>query len=352
MNERYSRQTILPEIAEEGQRKLTQSHIAIVGCGGLGAIAAVYLGGAGIGQLTIIDGDIPDISNLHRQVFYSSDDSRSKVTILKERMKSLNPEVRVHSIENKLAKNNIDELLTGVDLVLECSDDQMCKYLVNDFCALEGIPLVYGAIHKYEGYLSLFSNRNETDIHLRDIFPIPDLNVPVCAELGVLSTIAGMIGILQANEALKFILDIGDSLQGKLLTYDILTSRQMILNLKKNWKKDLEELFDQCDYSTPSSEHVIEIELMDLLKERSDIQLISIMNKSENQLIDHQTIHVEQNEIAILDLDKLKKNVLYCRSGEVSKIVVDRLLSNDPGFLIYSLKGGFKAFQKYKNSLT
>lgn len=349
MNTRYSRQTILPEIGEAGQKKLGASHLAIVGCGGLGAIAAAYLAGVGIGRLSLIDGDVPDVSNLHRQVFYTAEDKEAKVEHLKARLLALNPEIKIDIAATRLSKENIDQLLTGVDLVLECTDDQMCKYLVNDFCALEGIPLVYGAIHKYEGYVTLFRNEKEDDLHLRDIFPVPDLNIPVCSEVGVLSTIAGMIGILQANEAIKFVLDIGESLYGRLLTYEILSARQLILKLQKNWEEDLEEVYEKNDYLTPACDHVLEIELPDVLRERSEVQLISVMTSSEHKAIDEASVHKLSEELSLGDLDRNKKIVLYCRSGRVSKIVASRLMAADAGLRIYSLKDGYKAYQRHLN---
>ena len=348
---RYSRQTILPEIGVDGQAKLSSSHLAIVGCGGLGAIAAAYLAGAGVGQITLIDGDIPDVSNLHRQVFYTAEDKQPKVDHLKTRLHALNSEIKIETAAARLTKSNIDNLLTGVDLVLECTDDQMCKYLVNDFCALEGIPLVYGAIHKYEGYVSMFRNQKEEDIHLRDIFPVPDLNIPVCSEVGVLNTIAGLIGILQANEAIKYILEIGDSLYGKLLTYDILAARQLVLSLQKNYKEDLDELFDSNDYLTPACDHVLEIDIEQVIKDRSEIQLISVMPSSEHQDIDAQCARAPDQTLRLEQIDRAKKSVvLYCRSGRVSKLVASRLMLQDPSLTIFSLRNGYRAFQKYQDS--
>ena len=350
MDSRYSRQTILPEIGEDGQRKLSSSHIAIVGCGGLGAIAAAYLAGAGVGQLTLIDGDVPDVSNLHRQVFYTAEDKLPKVEHLQTRLHALNPEIKINISSARLSKANIDGLLTGIDLVLECTDDQMCKYLVNDFCALEGISMIYGAIHKYEGYISLFRNEQEEDIHLRDIFPVPDLNIPVCSEVGVLSTVAGLIGVLQANEAMKYILEIGDSLNGKLLTYDILSARQMILTLKKNYKEELDDVYESNDYLTPACGLVQEIDIEQVLKEKEGIQIISVMANGEHQAIVEDCMHILESDLELEQLDRDKKKVvLYCRVGRVSKIVANRLLLEDPTLMIYSLQGGYRAFQKHKN---
>ena len=351
MNERYARQISLAEIGEEGQQKLLSSQVAIVGCGGLGAIAATYLAGAGVGRLILVDGDVPSLSNVHRQVLYTGRETESKAASLKKRLNALNPEVEIKISPAYLTKDNINELLTGVDLILECTDDIMCKYLVNDFAALDQIPLVYGAIYKYEGYVSTFLNTSDEDIHLRDIFPEPDDTLPTCAEVGVLNTIAGLIGLLQANEALKVILGIGEVLSNQLLTYDCLSNRQMTLKLKKNWDKDLEEHYEKTSYTSLDCSFVSEIEIDELLKNRADYKLVSVMTASEHQAIDNETLH---NISLTTDFSALanseKAIVLYCKYGRTSKQTAAKLLDAYPNKNILSLKNGYQAYQKFKAS--
>ena len=346
MNERYSRQTILEGIGPSGQAKLNAAQVAVVGCGGLGAIAAAYLAGAGIGNLILIDGDKPELSNLHRQVFFSPENQKTKAEELQIKLSKLNSDIYIKAVPAHLTKTNIDELLTGIDLVLECTDNQPTKYLVNDFCALEGIPTVYSAIHKYEGYVSLFANQTEEDIHLRDIFPIPNPNLPVCSEVGVMNTIAGLMGVLQANEALKHLLGIGESLSGKLLTYDCLTNRQLVIQLNKNWTEDLELLYENNSYKEEANDHIPEIEYADLIKERDSIHLISVMAKAEHHAIDAETTWKAADELSSADLSTDKKNVLYCRQGRISRQVISRLLKVDNTLNVYSLKDGYKSVLK------
>ena len=349
-NERYSRQILLSEVGENGQQKLLASHIAIVGCGGLGAIAASYLAGAGVGKMTLIDGDIPSLSNVHRQVVYSGLEKETKAEVLQHKLSILNPEVQITTVTAYLNKENINDCLTGVDLILECTDDIMCKYLVNDFAALDQIPLVYGAIYKYEGYVSTFLNKNENDIHLRDIFPHPDETVPTCAEVGVLNTIAGMIGLLQANEALKILLGLGEVLAGRLLTYDCLSNRQMILKINKTWDQDLEETYEKNTYLPMDCSFVPEIGIEELLSNREAYTLISVMAASEHQSIDNTTIHnPDISQDGAPSTTSEKSLVLYCKYGRTSKHIAAKLISSG-SHNIRSLKGGYQAYQKLKAS--
>jgi len=351
MNERYSRQILLDEVGEKGQERLLNSTVAIVGCGGLGAIAASYLAGAGVGRLVLIDGDMPNVSNVHRQILYSGLEKESKSVVLKAKLSVLNPDIIVESFSDHLTKENINTVLTAVDLILECTDDIMCKYLVNDFAAIEQIPLVYGAIYKYEGYLSSFMNSNEDDIHLRDIFPHPDETIPTCAEVGVLNTLAGIIALMQANEAIKIIIGIGELLSGKLLTYDCLSNRQMIVTIKKTWSQDLEEYFESSSYLPMDCSFVQELNIDILMAQRDKYTLVSVMSGSEHQNIDEATIH---SPVLSTDDEIFKESgrpiVLYCKYGKSSKRLAANLIDAGVDKDIYSLKGGYQAFQKFKAS--
>lgn len=347
MNERYSRQIILTGFGEAAQNKLLNSSCAIIGCGGLGAIAASYLAGAGISRIILIDGDLPSISNLHRQVFYKTGEEQTKSNALKEHLENLNPEIKIEAFSKYLIKENIDELITGVDVVLECSDDIQCKYLVNDFCVIEQIPLIYGAIYQYEGYVSVFSNQNNDDIHLRDIFPVPDDKLPKCADVGVMNTIAGMIGILQANEAIKVITGIGEALIGKMLTYNTLDNRQMILKLKKNFTEDLEELFENNSYSIINCDVPI-ISISQYIENSSDYILVSVMPTEEHISISKEVINIPIDKIESHQFNDNKSILCYCRSGRISRIAVEKLLSKNKNLEVFSLDGGYKAYQKFK----
>ncbi len=347
MEDRYARQKILAEIGESGQQRLLDAQVVIVGCGGLGGIAAAYLAGAGVGRLTLIDADRPSVSNLHRQVFFSSADQKTKAVILQEKLQQLNPDIEITACAEYLTKHNIDELLTGADLVMECTDDIFCKYLTNDFCVLESIPLIYGAIHKYEGYVSLFVNGAETDIHLRDLFSDPDPNTPVCSEVGVMNTIAGIIGLLQANEAIKYILGIGEPLAGKLLTYNSLTNQQLIIQLSKTYNSDLTEVYEQSNYDHEDGALVPEITAADIGTALGSYSFISVMPPHEHQAISPDTVRLDLTAMSEYELKAAVPTIVYCRTGRTSKKAVAQWLAHTPTAKIFSLKGGFLAYQRF-----
>ena len=346
MNQRYIRQTLLAEIGEVGQSKLLKSRVAIVGCGGLGSIVAPYLAGAGVGNLLLIDADKPHVSNLHRQVFFGKIDSdRTKSEALAEHIQKLNPEINVELSREMLSKQNIERLFKDYELVVECTDDMMCKYLVNDYCAINNIPLVYGAIHKFEGYVSVFRNETLNDIHLRDIFPEPQLDIPSCSEVGVLSTIAGLIGLMQANEVIKYILGIGESLIGKLLRYNALDNEQYKMKLKKTFSENLVERYHSNNYYTLSWAGQLEITAEQLQNERALFQLVSILEYHEQKDIDEDVAHMPLSNYDLEDYNKIRTPaVFYCQTGKRSLGLVSRILAEDPEAEVYSLKGGVKAF--------
>jgi len=346
---RYIRQTLLSEIGEAGQEKLLAAHVAVVGCGGLGSIAAPYLAGAGVGKLTLIDGDSPHISNLHRQVFFSSDNgSQTKSEVMAQHIQSLNPEIEVTVRSQMLDKASIRECLHDVDVVLECTDNIQTKYLVNDYCALHRLPMVYGAIHKYDGYVSFFENTDSGSVHLRDVFPEPNEDIPTCSEVGVFGSLAGLIGLMQANEAIKFISRAGECLIGKLLTYNILRNEQMKISLKKTFMHDLDSIFSRSSYLTRNTCNPHEITLEQLIDQRDNYDLISILEDYEHRSIDQE---VKRMPLSTLDIKNFrlgieKPLVFYCMSGVRSGNLVNQIKSTLPDAEIYSLRGGLKAFKE------
>lgn len=350
--ERYIRQLLLDKIGETGQRKLLSAHVVIIGCGGLGSIAAPYLAGAGVGKLTLVDGDVPHISNLHRQVFFNTKDKHvTKSMAIAQHIQKLNPEVELDVVSEMASKVNIKSIISNASLVLECTDNVQTKYLVNDLCHLLHIPLVYAAIHKYEGYISLFDNKDAQSVHLRDAFPVPDESIPSCSEVGVLGTIAGIIGIMQANEAIKYLTEIGNPLIGKLLTYDALDSSQSIISLKKVYMHDMHQMFESNAYQSISQVEAPEITLRDLFANRSEYKLISILDESEHESIDKQILHMPLNTIDPSSWSKMTKkpSVFYCKTGARSASLVASIKSMDATANVYSLKGGLMEYKNRSN---
>jgi sulfur-carrier protein adenylyltransferase/sulfurtransferase len=223
---RYARQIRLPDIGLEGQRRLAAASVLVVGAGGLGSPAAMYLAAAGVGRLAIADGDRVDPSNLHRQLLHRTSDIGSpKTTSARATIGEINPHVRVDSIDERVSAENALDLVATHDVVIDGTDNFPTRYLLNDACVLTGRPLVYGSVDRFDGQASVFSTENGPCY--RCLFPEPPQpgSVQNCSEAGVLGVLPGLIGTLQATEALKLILGLGDSLIGRLLLVDTLAMR-------------------------------------------------------------------------------------------------------------------------------
>lgn len=229
-NERYSRHLLLPEVGVEGQRRLEGSRVLMIGAGGLGSPAAFYLAAAGVGHLRIADDDVVDRSNLQRQILHTEARiGEPKVASAQATLGALNPRTQVEAVQVRVTSDNIERLLDGVDVVLDGADNFLVRYLLNDACVKLGIPLVYGAVQRFEGQVSVFDagrHRGELPCY-RCLFPEPPPPefAPNCAEAGVLGVLPGVIGLLQATEVVKLLLGIGDSLAGRLLQFDALSMR-------------------------------------------------------------------------------------------------------------------------------
>ncbi|MDF1697496.1 MAG: HesA/MoeB/ThiF family protein [Saprospiraceae bacterium] len=347
-NKRYIRQTLLNKFGEVGQERLIAAHVVVVGCGGLGSIAAPYLAGAGVGKLTLVDGDIPHVSNLHRQVFFKTEQTKStKSEELARHIVELNPEIEVRVVAEMLRKDTMADVLQDANVVLECTDNIQVKYMVNDFCALLHIPMVYGAIHKYDGYVSFFENMDASSIHLRDIFAEPNDDIPSCSEVGVMGTLAGVIGLMQANEAIKYISGAGECLQGVLLTYGILGNDQMKLKLKKTYHEDLQKVYESSTYIAEQVCASYEVTLGEVLQNREVFQVISILEDHEHEAIDNSVdrIPLSTFEVNQWQEEQNKRTVFYCMSGMRSGKLVNEILSVNPTSQVFSLAGGLKYFK-------
>ncbi|MDQ2972162.1 MAG: molybdopterin-synthase adenylyltransferase MoeB [Rhodanobacteraceae bacterium] len=229
-SERYSRHLRLPEVGETGQRKLEESRVVIIGAGGLGSPAAFYLAAAGVGTLVLADDDAVDRSNLQRQILHT--DARigmSKVESAAQTLTALNPRTRIEGLIERVTSANVEDLIEDADVVLDGADNFPARYLLNDACVKLAKPLVYGAVHRFEGQISVFDagrKRGHAPCY-RCLFPQPPPAeaAPNCSEAGVLGVLPGVIGLLQATEAIKLILGIGEPLIGRLLMFDALAMR-------------------------------------------------------------------------------------------------------------------------------
>ena len=237
--ERYSRQIVLKNIGASGQKKIIQSKILIVGMGGLGCPVAEFLVRAGAGLLGIIDSDNIDLSNIHRQSLYNMSDLRkSKVSVAKSKLKKINPSVKINCYKMRLNKNNYQKIIKEYDYIVDGSDNFKTKFLVNDFCKKNKKILFTGAISKFDGHIFTFDFKNKKTICIRNFFQENEISDEIlnCEFDGVLGTVAGMVGVLLANEILKKILNIGKNLDGYILIVDFLSLnfRKVKLNKIKN----------------------------------------------------------------------------------------------------------------------
>ncbi|MBX3074522.1 molybdopterin-synthase adenylyltransferase MoeB [Candidatus Obscuribacterales bacterium] len=361
--QRYLRHLILPEVGEKGQLKLKHASVAIVGAGGLGSPVALYLAAAGVGRLGLIDFDSVDLSNLQRQVLYAvSDVKKSKSETARDKLLALNPEIEVSSHKMRLSAANVMETLADYDLVVDGTDNFETRYLINDACVLSSKPNVYGSIFRFEGQLSVFCTT--TGPCYRCIFPVPPEPdaVPNCAEGGVLGVLAGVIGTLQATEAVKLILGEGQPLIGKLLLYNALDMDFQKLAIKR--KRDCPVCGEQPTITRPADlsiscanpverasttggdMHGSDIDVVDvakILKERAnEILLLDVRNDNEVAFCKIEgSKHIPLNELPTRfnELDKNAETYIYCRSGARSRNAVEYLKQN--GFTsLRNVRGG------------
>ena len=236
-HERYSRHLLLPEVGVEGQRRLQASRVLLIGAGGLGSPAAYYLAAAGVGTLRIADDDVVDRSNLQRQILHTEARiGEPKVASAAQALSALNPRTRIEAVAERVTSANVERLLQGVDVVVDGADNFPVRYLLNDACVKLGKPLVYGAVQRFDGQASVFDagrHRGEAPCY-RCLFPEPPPPqfAPNCSEAGVLGVLPGVIGLLQATEAIKLLLGIGEPLTGRLLNFDAMSMRFREVRLK------------------------------------------------------------------------------------------------------------------------
>ena len=234
---RYGRHLIMPEVGVEGQEKLNAAKLLLVGAGGLGSPSALYLAASGVGEITIIDPDVVDLSNLQRQILHDTTSvGTPKVESAKRRINEINPNVKVNAIQDKLTNENVRQLVRDHDLVVDGTDNFETRYMVNDACIFEGKPNVYGSIFRFDGQATVFCAQDQGGPCYRCLYPEPPPPgmVPSCAEGGVLGILPGVVGVIQATEAIKLIIGKGNPLIGRLMLYDALAMKFRELKIRKD----------------------------------------------------------------------------------------------------------------------
>jgi len=358
--DRYQRQIILPEFGEEGQQKLLNAKVLVIGAGGLGCPALQYLAAAGVGTLGIVDDDTVALNNLHRQVLYSVGDiGLSKAERAAEILSQLNPDINIIAFKERLTVENAMEIMQSFDIIIDGTDNFSTRYMINDACVLLGKPLVYAAISQFEGQVAVFcphplKGGSGSGVNYRDLFPEPpkDDEVLNCAEAGVLGILPGIIGTMQASETIKLITGIGTPLINSMWTYNALSNEvyQLKLSAKAQTRSLIpadEDAFKQMNYewlcaSTPTS-FEIDSDKFDELLETGGIDIIDVRELHETPEVDefdHRRIPMQQVETVARDL-KSDTIVVFCQTGKRSKQAAT-LLSGIFGSSkkVYSLSGG------------
>ena len=351
---RYARHLMLPQIGEEGQLRLKGGSVAVVGAGGLGSPVALYLAAAGVGRIGLIDFDVVDATNLHRQILYgTSDVGANKLDAAAARLRDLNPEIEIVKHETSLRSDNALEILGRYDVVIDGTDNFPTRYLVNDACVFLGKPNVYGSIFRFDGQASVFFAKEGPCYRCVYPEPPPPHLVPSCAEGGVLGVLPGVVGTIQAAEAIKLLTGAGEPLIGKLLLFDALTMSFRRLNLKKDPScavcgahPTVTKLIDYEGFCNPMMND--EMTPAELAQERDQVVLIDIREPYEYAAghLESST-HIPMRTIP-QSLDRIPRDrdvVLYCRSGARSYNVLQYLKAQ--GFTrVRHLRGGLAAWKR------
>ncbi len=359
---RYSRHLIMPEVGMEGQLKLKAAKVLCIGAGGLGSPLALYLGAAGVGTLGVVDFDVVDYTNLQRQIIHSTADvGRKKLDSAAEKLKAINPYLDIRPFETRLDSSNALEIFRQFDIVVDGTDNFPTRYLVNDACVLTGKPNVYGSIFRFEGQASVFATKEGPCYRCLYPEPPPPGLVPSCAEGGVLGILPGLVGVIQATEAIKLILGKGEPLIGRLLLVDALGMKFRELKLRKNpdcpvcgTHPTVTKLIDYNQFcgirgeEAPVTTNVPAIEPQEL-KRRLDagenIFVLDVREPHEYQICNIKGYLIPLGDLPkrVNELDSSREIVAHCRSGVRSAKAVDFL--RQAGFKkVKNLTGGILAW--------
>ncbi len=371
---RYSRHLIMPEVGMEGQKKLKMAKVLVVGAGGLGSPIAMYLAAAGVGKIGIVDFDVVDLTNLQRQIIHSTSDiGKLKSNSARETINGINPYVEVQTYETQLTSQNALDIIREYDVIIDGTDNFPTRYLINDACVLLGKPNVYGSIFRFDGQVSVFCAKGASTSGgdaargpcYRCLYPVPPPPglVPSCSEGGVLGVLPGIIGSLQALEAIKLIIGKGDNLVGKLLLFDALKMNFQELKLKNNpdcpvcgKNPTIRQLIDYEDFCgitvrdeprTNQEDEITVEELKKRLDQGEDIFILDVREQQEYQISNLNGHLIPLNELSsrVNELDSAKEIIVHCKTGNRSSRAVAML--RQMGFKkLKNLSGGIIAWSE------
>ncbi|MCU7617086.1 HesA/MoeB/ThiF family protein [Chryseobacterium sp. PBS4-4] len=365
-NERYARHYALSDFGFEGQQKLLQAKVLVIGAGGLGCPVLQYLAAAGVGILGIVDHDRISLSNLQRQTLYSTDDvGKMKTDVASLKLKQLNPEINIKSYQLELTSENAWDLISEYEIIVDCTDNFATRYLINDACVLLDKPLIFGAIYKYEGQVAVFNLnlKNNKTVNYRHLFPNPPKpdEVQNCNDVGVLGVLPGMIGMMQANEVIKLITGVGEVLDGRLLTFNMLSYETFIVDISNqnsaiNLIPENRKAFEETNYDFLCG--VFEMNIEDLSSEdfiqqtfNENTVTIDVREIDEHPKADFEHIPIPLSQLKSRVSEIEKDNILlFCQSGKRSLKAAGILLEHFGNQKkISHLKGGITALQERKN---
>lgn len=362
---RFEKHLLLKEISVKGQKRIKAARVVICGAGSLGSSVIQYLAAAGVGTIKVVDDNEVNLSDVSSQVLHSSRDvNRPRVASAKDKVRNINKNIEFESENVRLDSQNIEEILDGYDLVIDCTDNYKARYLINDACALLDIPLVHASIYQYEGRVTILNHNGGPC--LRCLYPEPPEPglVPTCAEGGTISPLAGIIGSIQANEALKLIIGIGEHLDGKLLAIDSLYLNSRILNVKKNSQcplcglsktivsvedYDYEELcgLKESDDEVPV-EGITPEELTKRMDNNDPMTIIDVREPHERAIMRFPNaiiIPIGQLARRMKELDPEVDTIFICKSGKRSILAINTLREAGYSGPMYNLKGGIDAMK-------
>jgi molybdopterin/thiamine biosynthesis adenylyltransferase/rhodanese-related sulfurtransferase len=367
---RYSRNLLIPEVGVEGQRKLKAASILVVGTGGLGSPVSLYLAAVGVGHIGLVDYDVVDLSNLQRQIVHGTNRiGVKKIASARERLLDLNPDIEVEVYDEPFTSSNATQVAQNYEIIIDCTDNFPTRYLTNDLCVLTGKPNVYGAIYRFDGQVSVFDARRGPCYRCLFPEPPPPGMIPSCADGGVLGVLPGTIGTLQATEATKLILGIGEPLIGRLLLYNALDMSFESIKLRKNPNckvcsplPEVTELIDYEDFcGIPSFDREASVaadweisapELSERLRANRSLLLIDVREPHELEIsrIEGATlIPLGQLASRLSELDITKEIVVFCRMGSRSARALE-ILRNAGFGKVKNLKGGINEWVKEVNT--
>jgi len=339
---RYGCQIALPGFGDAAQQLLQKAKVLVVGAGGLGCPALQYLAAAGVGTIGVADYDTVSISNLHRQILYNPSDVGSRKAIVAcGRLQKQNPGIKLIPHDLKITSDNVMDILRNYDIIVDGTDNFETRYLLNDAAVLLGKPLIYGAIYQYEGQVAVWNVKNADDTfspNYRDLYPQVDATqIPNCAEGGVIPTLAGIIGCMQANEVIKYLTKTGGLLAGKVLIFDAQSLQSRVIKIGGVTKTKIEKLTETIDIPVITAKEL----------ESGNFELIDVRSVRERDLFDIGGKHIPIEEIEE-NLDYFgdgKSRVLYCETGKRSEEAVKLIKLKYPHAKVFSLEGGLKDHQ-------